>query len=267
MVAFIYCSHSASWYLNICFSSCFQKHMFVLQLHTRSERLSSGNIVFVWKRLVGSDCTFTLNAERNGHFDYVWWRTSVPRGHTVSLELLVLLAQLGAVLKSDGSFKRQANCIFCTVSYLGLLKSSRNSFTSGKTGEDSASSTLLRTTWVQGNGHPESVVSPTFLPVCVLNSAPRPLWDCRHCCKKWSCWTAPSRSQTPIEGSGSSGPPRVDCGHQEDSSLWTSAETSHHIADGAACQMAMSSRINREFSQTCSIMLTSFTTPKLPKKW
>lgn len=78
--------------------------------------------------------------------------------------------QFGAVLKSHGSFKRQGNCIFCIVSYLGLLKSSRNSFTSGKTGDDRASSTLLRKTWVQGNGHRESIVSPTFLPVCVLNS-------------------------------------------------------------------------------------------------
>lgn len=240
--------------------------MFVLQLHTRSERLSSGNIVFVWKRLVRSDCTFTFNAERNGHFDCVWQSTSVLCGHPVSLELLVLLAQLGAVLKSHGSLKRQANCIFRIVSYLGLLKSSRNSFTSGKTGEDTASSTLLRKTWVQGNGHRESVM-PAFLPVCVLNSAPRPVWNCRHCCKKWSCWAALTRSQTPIEGSGSSGPPRADCGHQEDSSLWTSAQTSHHIADGAACQMARSSRINREFSQTRSITPTSFTTPKLPKKW
>lgn len=264
MVALIYCSHSASWYLNICFSSCFQKHMFVPQLHTRSERLSS---IFVWKRLVGSDCTFTFNAERNGHFDCIWRSTSALSGHTVSLELLVRLGQLGAVLKSHGSLKRQANCIFCIVSYLGLLKSSRNSFTSGKTGEDRASSTLLRKTWVQGNGHRESIVSPTFLPVGVLNSAPRPVWDCRHCCKKWSCWAAPSRSQTPIEGSGSSGPPRADCGHQEDSSLWTSAQTSQHIADGAVCQKATSSRINREFSQTRLIMLTLFTTPKLPKKW
>lgn len=256
MVAFIYCSHSASWYLNICFSSCFQKHMFVLQLHTRSERLSSGNIVFVWKRLVGSDCTFTFNAERNGTFDCVWQSTSVLHGHTVSLELLVLLAQRGAVLKSHESLKRQANCILCIVSYLGFLKTSRNSFTSGKTGEDSASSTLLRKTWVRGNGQHESIVSPTFLPVCVLNSAPRPVWDCRHCCKKWSCWAAASRSQTPIAGSGSSGPPRVDCGHQEDSSLWTSAQTSHHMADGAVFQMATSSRINREFSQTRSITPT-----------
>lgn len=205
--------------------------MFVLQLHTWSG-LSSGNIVLVWKRLVGLNCTFTFNAERIDHFDCVWGNTSVLHGHTVSLELPVLLAQCGAVLKCHGSLKHQANCIFCIVSYLGLLKSSRNSFTSGKTGEESASSTLLRKIWVQGNGHRESVVSPTFLPVCVLNSAPRPVWDCRHCWKKWSCWAAPSRSQTPIEGSGSSGGPRADYGHQEDSSLWTSAQTSHYLADG-----------------------------------
>lgn len=137
---FIGYPHPASWYMNICFSS-FVKNSLDLRFHTCSESLFF--CVCEWvQRLVqrGSRLYF-----------YIWsdtLSTSVLDGHAVSLELFVLLAPFAAVLETHGSLMCPANCIFYIVSYLGLLKSSVNSFTSGETGEDSTSSTLLRTVWV-----------------------------------------------------------------------------------------------------------------------